>query len=77
MGETVVRAESVTLNDKIAGDEIVFKTINDMRSAYKEIDNGNDLLVVVEGKTTLLRHSVISPKLYEGSLLFSALEQPR
>lgn len=64
--------EVLLLGDKIQGDRIVFKSMDELHRAYKEIDNGNDIYVVVDGVITLLPHRMLNTKIYEGSIALSA-----
>lgn len=62
-----------SLGDKITGDVIVFKTIEDMENAYKDIDNGKDIYVKTDkGEITKLLHQMINTKIYDGSIRLSA-----
>jgi len=74
MGEiTTYDVESFTLGVKDATNKIVFKTIDDMNCAYKDLDNGNDLQIKKDGVVTKLLHQMIASKVYDGTILFCAL----
>ena len=64
--------ESFSLGDKISADKIVFKSLEDLNEALKDIDNGNDIYLVKEGEITILPHRMISAKIYEGSITLCA-----
>ncbi len=66
--------ESFSLGDKLAGDKIVFKSLEDLNRAYKEIDNGRDIYICHEGEITILPYRMLSTKLYDGSITLSAMK---
>ena len=70
MGEYDV--EDFLIGDKTEGDKIVFKSVQDMEDAYKDIDNGNDIYIVKDGIVTKLLHQMISSKIYDGTLSLRA-----
>ena len=70
MGEYNV--EDFKIGDKLEGDNIVFKTIEDMEAAYKDIDNGNDIYIVKDGVVTKLLHRMINTKIYDGTITLRA-----
>ena len=70
MGEYEV--EDFLLGDKTEGDKIIFKSVDDMENAYKDIDNGNDIYIVKDGIVTKLLHQMISSKIYDGSISLRA-----
>ncbi len=43
------KVEDFSLGSRTQGDKIVFKTLEDMERAYKDIDNGNDVYIEKEG----------------------------
>ena len=61
-----------SLGDKVQGDIIVFKSIEDMEKAYKDIDNGKDIYIQKEGVITKLLHQMVSTKIYDGTIMLSA-----
>jgi len=73
MGEYEV--EDFSLGDKVAGDKIIFKSMDDMELAYKDIDNGRDIYIVKEGIITKLLHQMISGKIYDGTITVGARKQ--
>lgn len=61
-----------SLGDKVNGDKIIFKSVDDMEQAYKDIDNGNDIYIVKDGIVTKLLHQMINGKIYDGSIRIGA-----
>jgi len=59
---------------KPSENKIVFKTVEDMNEAYKDLDNGKDICIVKDGIVIKLLHQLISTKVYDGTLLFCAKE---
>jgi hypothetical protein len=57
---------------KIAENKILFKTIEDMEQAYKDIDNGNDICIAKDGVVVKLLHKIINTKVYDGTLVLCA-----
>jgi len=55
--------------------KIIFKTLEDMNAAYKDIDNGNDICIVKDGVIIRLLHQLINTKIYDGTLLLCAKEK--
>lgn len=53
--------------------EIVFINTVSMQRALKEIDLGNDILIMQGGEIAYLPVKMISTKLYDGSLLMKAV----
>jgi len=70
---TTYDVDSFVLGTKDKTNNIVFKTIEDMNSAYKDLDNGNDLQIKKDGVVTKLLHQMIATKVYDGTILFCAL----
>ena len=64
-----------SLGSRIQGDKIIFKSIEDMERAYKDIDNGNDIYIEKEGHITKLLHQMISAKIYDGTITLSAKKE--
>lgn len=54
---------------------IVFKSVEDMGKAYKDLDNGNDISIVKDGVVIKLLHQLINTKVYDGTLLLCAKEK--
>lgn len=73
MATSTYNVDEYTLG-KPMENRIVFKTIEDMNNAYKDIDNGNDICVVKDGVVTKLLHKAINTKIYDGTLLLCAKE---
>jgi len=59
---------------KPSENKIIFKTVEDMNMAYKDLDNGNDICIVKDGVVIKLLHQLINTKVYDGTLLFCAKE---
>ena len=66
------KVESFSIGNKGEREEIVFLSIEDMLMAYRELDNGKDILLEKDGKLTLVKNSLVSEKVYSGVLLLSA-----
>jgi hypothetical protein len=64
--------EDFSIGSKHDTDKIIFKTVEDMEQAYKDIDNGNDIYIVKEGLVTKFLHQMISAKIYDGTIQLSA-----
>lgn len=63
----------LSLGEKTEGDKIVFKSIEDMESAYKDIDNGKNIYVKTEdGLITKILNQMVTNKIYDGSIRLSA-----
>lgn len=70
------QVESISLGSKVDGDRIVFKSLQDLENAYKEIDLGKDIYVQdKDGFITKLLHQMISAKIYAGTILLSARKE--
>lgn len=69
------KVEEFILGAKTQGDKIIFKSIEDMERAYKEIDNGNNIYIEKDGVITKLLHQMISAKIYDGTITLSARKQ--
>ena len=66
----------LSLGEKIEGDRIVFKSIEDMEQAYKDIDNGRNIYVRTEdGLITKLLNQMITNKIYDGTIRLSARQK--
>jgi hypothetical protein len=61
-----------SLGHKVEGDRIVFKSVEEMEQAHREIDNGKDIYVAKDGLVSKLLHKMVSPKIYDGTLRLSA-----
>lgn len=59
---------------KPSENRIIFKTVEDMNMAYKDLDNGNDISIVKDGVVIKLLHQLINTKVYDGTLLLCAKE---
>lgn len=66
------QVEEFFLGSRTQGDKIIFKSIEDMERAYRDIDNGRDIYVEKEGVITKLLHQMVSAKIYDGTILLSA-----
>jgi len=48
--------------------------MDDMESAYKDVDNGRDIYIEKDGIVTKLLNQMISSKIYDGSITLSAIK---
>jgi len=64
--------EDFSLGDKVNGDKIIFKSVETMEKAYRDIDVGKDIYILKDGLVTKLLHQMISSKIYDGSIVISA-----
>jgi hypothetical protein len=71
MAQTQYEVESYELG-KPAENKIVFKSVDDMEKAYKDLDNGNDICIEKDGIVIKLLHKSINAKVYDGTLMFCA-----
>lgn len=62
-----------TLGQKDKREEIVFKSEADMEDAYRQIDLGKDIRIIIDGKVTLLPSRTLTNKVYDGTLIFRAI----
>mgnify|MGYP001397519713 FL=1 len=76
MGMSTYEVEEYLLG-KQTENKIVFKTVEDMDKAYKDIDNGNDICIVKDGVVIKLLHQLINAKVYDGTLLLCAKQAPK
>ena len=64
---------SFSLGDRTVGDRIVFKSLEDLEQAYKDIDNGRDIYVKeADGLITKILNQALTSKIYEASIKLSA-----
>jgi hypothetical protein len=69
----VYKVEEFSFGDKTESDRIVFKSIEDMEQAYKDIDNGRDIYVQeADGLITKILNQTITSKIYEATIKLSA-----
>lgn len=67
------KVEEMRIGDKAQANRIVFATLEDMEQAYKDLDNGKNILVQEpDGLVTKILHQMVSSRIYEGTLLLSA-----
>lgn len=66
------KVEEVSIGNKSTGDKIIFASMEDMEQAYKDVDNGKDIYVIKECYVTKFLNSMISSKIYDGSIMLSA-----
>ena len=62
---------------KTTENRIVFKSVKDMESAYRDVDNGNDICIIKDGIVVKLLNKSINTKMYDGTLLFCAKEETK
>ncbi len=72
-GKKIYSVEELILGDKIKGDKIIFHTIEDLESAYRDLNDGKDIYVEKEEIVTLLPHRMIAGRLYDGTLVLTAI----
>lgn len=71
----VYDVQELSLGEKTEGDKIIFKSIEDMEQAYKDIDNGKNIYVRTEdGLITKILNQMVTNKIYDGSIRLSAKE---
>lgn len=67
--------EDFSIGSRTIGDRIIFRSLDDMERAYKDIDNGKDIYIEKEGYITKLLHQMISAKIYDGKITLSAKKE--
>ncbi|MGD9962961.1 MAG: hypothetical protein AB7S97_03585 [Thermoplasmata archaeon] len=72
-GKRIYSVEELILGDKVKGDKIIFRTIEDLESAYGDLNDGKDIYVEKEETVTLLPHRMIAGRLYDGTLVLTAI----
>jgi len=66
------KVEEMRIGDKTQA-RIVFASLEEMKLAYKDLDNGNNIYVQEpDGLVTKILHQMVSYRIYEGTLLLSA-----
>lgn len=73
-GKRIYSIEELILGDKARGDKIIFRTIEDLESAYRDLNDGKDIYVEKEDIVTLLPHRMIAGRLYDGTLVLTAIK---
>ena len=68
----IYSVEELILGDKAKGDKITFLTIEDLDSAYRDLNDGKDIYVEKDGMITLLPQRMISGRIYDGTLVLTA-----
>ena len=67
------KVEEMRIGDSAQANRIIFRTIEDMEAAYKDLDNGKNILVQEpDGLVTKILHQMVSSRIYEAKLLLSA-----
>lgn len=65
--------DDISLGDRSKSDKIVFQTIDEMKKAYQDIDNGKDIYVRdKEGTVIFLLNRMINAKIANGSIMICA-----
>lgn len=64
--------EDFSLGEREKGDKIIFKSLEDLELAYKDIDNGKNIYIEKDGFITKILHQMISGKIYDGKIVLSA-----
>lgn len=75
MTTSTYNVDEYSLGKTTEANKIVFKTVEDMNNAYRDIDNGNDLCIVKDGVVVKLLHKAINTKIYDGTLLLCAKQE--
>ena len=73
-GKRIYSVEELILGDKSQGDKIIFHTIDDLESAYRDLSDGKDIYVEKDGIITLLPQRMISGRVYDGTLVLTAIK---
>jgi hypothetical protein len=70
------KVEKLCLGDKMSqGDQIVFQSIDDLKEARNDIENGNSIYVKTnDGLITELPYRMIYQKIYDGTIKMSAID---
>lgn len=76
-GKRIYAVEELILGDKAHGDRIIFHTIEDLESAYRDLSDGKDIYVEKEGIITLLPQRMISGRVYDGTLVLTAMKSEK
>ena len=67
------KVEEISLGDVGKGDRIIFKSMQDLVAARKEIDDGKGIFVKTDdGLVTELPYRMIYQKIYDGTIKMSA-----
>lgn len=69
----IYSVEELILGDKVKGDSITFHTMDDLESAYRDLNDGKDIYVEKDGIITLLPQRMISGRVYDGTLVLTAV----
>jgi len=69
----IYSVEELILGDKVKGDKITFHTMGDLESAYRDLNDGKDIYVEKDGIITLLPQRMIAGRIYDGTLVLTAL----
>lgn len=73
MEHNAYKVEGLQIGDKTKTNRIVFASLGELERAYKDLDNGRDILVQEpDGMVTKILHKMVSSRIYEGTLLLSA-----
>lgn len=72
-GKRIYSVQELILGDKSRDDRIVFQTIDDLESAYKDLSDGKDIYVEKDDMITLLPQRMISGRVYDGTLVLTAM----
>lgn len=72
-GKRIYTVEELVLGNKSQGDKIIFHTIDDLENAYKDLSDGKDIYVEKDGMITLLPQRMISGRVYDGTLVLTAM----
>jgi hypothetical protein len=68
----IYSVEELILGDREKGDKITFQSIDDLDSAYRDLNDGKDIYLEKDRIITLLPHRMISGRVYDGTLVLTA-----
>lgn len=71
-GKRIYSVEELILGDREKGDKITFQSIDDLDSAYRDLNDGKDIYLEKDRIITLLPHRMISGRVYDGTLVLTA-----
>ncbi len=61
------------MDQNAATQKIVFDSIEDLERAHREINDGKDIYVVIEGEVIKLLNQELSSKVYDGRIKLAAV----
>ena len=69
------KVEEFSIGSNTQTDKIIFKSLEDMEKAYKDIDNGNHIYLEKDGVVTKILNPMISGKIYDGKITLGAKKE--